>query len=113
MTERVVDGLEAVEVDEHHRHLRLEPPRPHQRVRQPVAEQRPVAQAGQVIMLGEFGEPFAVEPEGRLRRTQVRDVLRQREAGPDRSVAFDHRLADHAEGPARGGRVLDLPALPS
>ena len=63
MAEPVVDRLEAVEIEDHHRDLALAPPRPGQRPLQPVLEQRPVGEAGQRVELGQarqaLGLPLA------------------------------------------------------
>jgi hypothetical protein len=48
--ERVVDKLQPVQVDEEHRQRRPGPPRPRERVRQPVEQQRPVRQPGQRVV---------------------------------------------------------------
>lgn len=65
LPQRVVDGLEAVQVQEHQRHHPLVALRPRKRLREAVLEEGPVRQARQVIVLGQVGEvllgPFALD----------------------------------------------------
>ena len=53
VAERVVDGLEAVEVDEHHRGLLAVAVGERERLRQAVLQQPPVRQAGERVVVGE------------------------------------------------------------
>ncbi len=51
MTERVIDLLEAIEIQEQHRKKIVRVPRhPPHRMPQPLGEQRPIGQAGKGIM---------------------------------------------------------------
>ena len=50
VAERVVDHLEAVEVGEHHDDRRGDPARASQRVIEPVAQERAVGEAGEVVV---------------------------------------------------------------
>ena len=52
MAERVVDDLEAIEIEKHHRQRMLHAPRVRERDRQAIAEQPAVRQAGQRIVIG-------------------------------------------------------------
>ncbi len=61
MTAGVVDELEIVEVEEHHREPATGATGPAERVLEPVEEQRPVRQAGQRIMAGAIGERLGGE----------------------------------------------------
>ncbi len=58
MAERVVDLLEAVEVDEHHRHWPVLPARPRQHVLHLPGEHGAVQQPGQRIVVGEVEHPL-------------------------------------------------------
>ena len=57
VAERVVHGLEVVEVDEHDRREPLPRGGAPPRGQDPVLQSDPVGQAGQVVVVGLFGEP--------------------------------------------------------
>src|SRR5438128_48594 len=57
VAERVVDHLEAVEVEEQHRHAPRPAPRPGQRLAQPVHEQAAVGQPRQRVVQGAVERP--------------------------------------------------------
>ena len=52
MAESVVDLLEAVEIHDHHDEAALRPGRLQQRLLDPVVEERPVRQVGEVVVEG-------------------------------------------------------------
>jgi hypothetical protein len=54
MTERVVDRLEAVEIEKHQGHRTAVSPRLRQRLEEAVAEQAAVRQVGQLVMVGKM-----------------------------------------------------------
>ena len=56
VAERVVDVLEAVEVEEQHRDARVLPARAHDRARQALRQQRAVGQAGEGVVVGEVAQ---------------------------------------------------------
>src|SRR5579871_5652446 len=53
VSERVVDDLEAVEIEKQHSDLRVLPARAHQRLGQHLAEKSSIVQTGQRIVIGE------------------------------------------------------------
>jgi hypothetical protein len=57
MTQRIVDALEPVQVDEHHGHLIAIACRLSQRLVQAVAQQGAIGQAGQGIVVGHLPDP--------------------------------------------------------
>ena len=110
--ERVVDVLEAVEVEQHHRDLLLlvrvaaaRAPGAGQRLGQPVVEQRAVGQAGERVVQGQLRDP-------RLRRLALGDVLEHQRRGGDPPLVVadggcDHR--DHGAGCGVGPAIeVDL-----
>ena len=56
VAEAVVDRLEAVEVEDHHRDQALVAPRPGERALEPVLEQRAVGEPGQLVVLRQAAE---------------------------------------------------------
>ncbi len=95
VAERVVDRLEAVEVDEVQRERAVAPTPPRQRLAQPLSQQRPVRQVGQRVVVREMAEPL-------LCRLALGDV----ERGGQHA---DHLRARPAQ---RGARGQERPALP-
>ena len=77
MAERIVDVLEAVEIDVQHRDGAAGAVRPHHRLIEPVAEQGPVGHVRQTVVQRQAGELV-----GQLAR--------------DRHVVRDHHRADDA-----------------
>ncbi len=68
---RVVDVLEAVEVDEQQRHLVAVALSTRQRMAEKILEIRPVGQAGERIMVGQHVEPhLGIAPLGQRRRDE-------------------------------------------
>ncbi len=63
--ERVVDQLEAVEIQDHDRQLLLAPARPLDRLVQTVVEQQAIGQAGQRIVVGEIADRLLGVPADR------------------------------------------------
>jgi hypothetical protein len=68
VAQRIVDELEAVEVDEQHRHLLVEPLRLRQRLAQPIHQHRAVGQAGERVVVRQV-------LDARLLRLALGDVL--------------------------------------
>ena len=117
VAERVVDFLEAVEIEQQHRHRLVRTPRRVDRLRDAVVEQGPVRQAGQGVVQG-----HALQL-GML-RLALRDVAQHRDADParvdlhaaqrdvDRNaaavVAQRHELARAAVLRPRGERPMML-----
>ena len=62
VAEAVVDELEAVEVEEHHGHVVSAPRRPAQGHLEAVHEELAVGQAGERVVDGGVGQPFAQRP---------------------------------------------------
>ena len=56
VAERIVDVLEAVQVEEQHRDAAALPARAHDRARQPLRQQRAVGQAGQRVVVGQVAQ---------------------------------------------------------
>ena len=54
--EQIVDQLEAVEIEDHHRQPLLVAPRPLDRLGQPVVEQQAIGQPGQRVVVGEVAD---------------------------------------------------------
>ena len=56
VAERVVDVLEAVQIEEQHRDTRAVAPRPYDGARQPLRQQRAVRQAGERVVVGQVAQ---------------------------------------------------------
>ena len=56
MAEHVVDALEAVQIDQMQRELPVAAPRPRHQRPHPLAEQDPVGQVGQLVVMGEMAQ---------------------------------------------------------
>ena len=113
MAERVVDVLEAVEIEKQHGELAAPAVRPGDRLPDPIGEQRAVGQAGQRVVMGhvhdalvgktpfgDFGLQSGVDA-GELERALL-DALLERALGaaqrPARCVALPVLPLDHAVG---------------
>ncbi len=90
MPHRVVDRLEVVEVEEHHREQLALARGARQRVRHPVAEERAVGEPGELVVEG-------LAEQLRLQRLALRDVLHDR----DQPRRFGPRRAREREAPPR------------
>ncbi len=114
VAQRVVDDLEAVEVQEEHRVVVAGfLPRPLQRLLHAVQQRRPVGQPGQPV--GQGGGPQVVghlagQRIGPLRQADLA-VLEHREQAREHDAhqAGQPDIADGAGGEAGGGRRLDAP----
>ncbi len=96
MAQRVVDGLEAVEVQEHERHQATVAVGPGQGLGEAVPEQHPVAEAGQVVIARHVRQPL-------LRPLALGDI----DDGVYRPLEVPVRVRD---GGRRGREVLSLAA---
>ena len=101
----VVDVLEAIDVEDHQRGPRAEPPRAGQGLDQPVEQQEPVGQARQRVV----GEQMA---DTLLGAPPLGDLPRERLVGvPQLDGAVGHRGLQALTGlvePAHQGRVLEM-----
>src|SRR5690606_32469880 len=84
VAERVVDVLEAVEMQEQHRDLAIADPGPLDRARQPFRQQRTVGQAGQGVVVGQ-------EAQFLLGALLVGDVAEYRDVMATLTLAVVHR----------------------
>ena len=84
VTEAVVDELEAVEVEVEQRDRLAAAARPRQRERGRLLEQRPVRQSGQLVVVGEVGDPL-------FRALALGDVVRDRDDPGRHSQAVEDR----------------------
>ncbi|HYE40858.1 MAG TPA: hypothetical protein VEB23_13055, partial [Ramlibacter sp.] len=73
MAERIVDVLEAVQIDQQQRQLAVMDARVVQGVRQQFEQQRPVGQAGEVVMPGQVRHPH-------LHRARLAHILEHHDA---------------------------------
>ena len=96
VAERVVDVLEAVEVEQEERGLLPVPPAFRQRLQETVVEERPVRQVGQGVVVGEVADP-------RLRPEPVGDVALDGHEVADRPGGLAHR--------GERGLLLEQPAV--
>ena len=128
VAERIVDLLEAIEVDDRHRHGALSPAAAPDRGGRPLAEQGAVGQLGQRVMLGHerISDRFAAEPAAD--RDRDREQRQIQHAEPDdqgkvhpmqsgRDVVSDRTVRqvelEHGDRPAgrlTGERHVDLDA---
>ena len=104
VTHGVVDDLEAIEVDEQHRHPGPEPPGTHQRVIDAVLQQGTVGQAGEVVVEGlvleRRLEPSTLDGDGGQVERPIEEVgLEVREA-----TVLGVEDGERAEQLARAGR---------
>ena len=106
MAERVVDGLEVVEVDEEDRHLVLVAAQALERVRHAILEQQAVGQAGQRVVEGLPAQlvlhlgPVLIEPALAVGERALRPL------GPEGPHQQQHEQQTAAEGDRRAGALL-------
>ena len=105
VAERVVDGLEAVEVDEQQRRTGRHAPGAAERLVGDLVERRPVGEPGQLVVVGEVAQ--ALGPVAALR-----DVLGDGEAGLHRALVVAHGSeGDPVVAVAVLGGVVDVVPL--
>ena len=68
MSERIVDDLEAIEIEEYHRHEPVAPVGFHHGLAQPVLQQHAIGQSGERVVMRQIIQPF-------LRAAMFGDVL--------------------------------------
>ena len=98
---RVVDLLEAVEVEQQQRRLPAVTPALHQHVGDLAVEQRAVGEPGERV---EIGQPLQLLLGG----FAFRDVLDRAGETDDAALGVGHRLADHREIADRAVAALEL-----
>ncbi len=98
VAERVVDGLEAVEVDEQHRDRLAGAGRLQHRLAQPLLRDAAVRQAGQQVVVGEVADLL-------FRGLAVADVQAAEDVVPDRAGGIAHR-GQHRPGGERAAATL-------
>jgi hypothetical protein len=102
VSQRVVDPLEAVEVDEQDGAARLLPAPARQRVLQAIEEQRPVRQTGQRVVQRHVREPV-------LGVLALGHVDRDAQRADDLAAVVEHRAQvrfEHHPADVEGGRQL-------
>ena len=94
MPERIVDGLEPVEVEQKYREFRTETPMPRQRRLEPLLEQVAVREPRQSVEMGQL-------LDADLGVLSIGDVFVRRNP-----AAVRHRVVDDGDRPAVGEHVL-------
>ena len=100
VAERVVDRLEAVEIEEHDRAGRLAAGRARQRLAEQLADPAAIGQAREHVHIGEVGQPL-------LGAADVGDVLADAAEALELAGHVDDRIARQAD-PARAAPRLQL-----
>ena len=89
MSDRVVDLLEVVEVDEQQPHALVAAPRPAEREAEQFLEQRSVRQAGELVVVGEERELIGVALAGDVEDEALHEPGLARRS-PDRGRPLEH-----------------------